>query len=391
MIPIRTVLAGTGGYGAHYVADLLARSEGSDSLLIAGFVDPAHTGGDDLGKTAGIPLYDSLEAFFAADRADLAILATPIALHADQTILALREGAHVLCEKPMCVDLEQAAQMRLARDRAGKMVSIGYQWCHAPAIRQARKDIQAGRYGTPVRLVTRVYWPRSTKYFARNDWAGKKWTRDGRIIDDNVLSNATAHYLMNMLFMLGDGEAGAVHPRSIEAVLMRAYPIETYDTAMVRMAVDNRDGTSAQLLIGVTHCCERTFGPASTFTFSRGSLSIENNRLTGQDASGSVDYGTIIENNGIDVKVSSILAAIREGVPLPCTIETAEAHTAVIEQLRTMSVTMIPAERLHLETRQDETYLVADGMSALLDRFLADDCLPDDPVGELAAAAHAAN
>ena len=47
--------------------------------------------------------------------------------HAECSIYALKKGVHVLCEKPMCVTLEEAVEMRKAEKESGKILSIGFQ------------------------------------------------------------------------------------------------------------------------------------------------------------------------------------------------------------------------------------------------------------------------
>ena len=42
---------------------------------------------------------------------DIVIIATPPSSHAELTIAALRSGRHVLCEKPLAMDVAQAKQM----------------------------------------------------------------------------------------------------------------------------------------------------------------------------------------------------------------------------------------------------------------------------------------
>lgn len=47
--------------------------------------------------------------------------------HAECTIYALKKGVHVLLEKPMCVTVEEAAQIVKAEKENGKIVSVGFQ------------------------------------------------------------------------------------------------------------------------------------------------------------------------------------------------------------------------------------------------------------------------
>ena len=66
-------------------------------------------------KSRRIPVYSSLEALLAKVHPDLVVLSTPPQLHAEQAILALDHGCHVLCEKPVACDPQQVKQMIQAR------------------------------------------------------------------------------------------------------------------------------------------------------------------------------------------------------------------------------------------------------------------------------------
>jgi predicted dehydrogenase len=63
--------------------------------------------------------------------------------HADCTIAALRNGKHVLVEKPMCLTLAEAEQIIAARDAAGVQVMVAYMRRFAPAFVQAVREVRA--------------------------------------------------------------------------------------------------------------------------------------------------------------------------------------------------------------------------------------------------------
>ena len=171
--PISIALVGIGGYGNNFVTALLDAPVERE-IRIAGTIDPSPTSCRRLGdlKARGVPLYPTLDAFYAAGKADLVVVSSPLHFHAAQTCQALEQGAHVLCEKPLCVTIEQARQMRDARDRAKKTVAIGYQWSFSAAIQKLKADVMSGVLGRPKRLKTLVLWPRDESYYSRNRWAG---------------------------------------------------------------------------------------------------------------------------------------------------------------------------------------------------------------------------
>src|SRR5438445_12800274 len=56
----------------------------------------------------GVPSWRTLDLALAESRADAVYVATPVFLHAAQTIAALRAGRHVMCEKPMALNYAEA-------------------------------------------------------------------------------------------------------------------------------------------------------------------------------------------------------------------------------------------------------------------------------------------
>jgi predicted dehydrogenase len=65
------------------------------------------------------------------------------------TIAALRTGKHVLCEKPLGRNATEAAEMRAAARDAGRVLKVGFNHRHHPALAQAHELTQAGAIGTP--------------------------------------------------------------------------------------------------------------------------------------------------------------------------------------------------------------------------------------------------
>ncbi len=199
--PIRIALVGLGGYGQFYLRALLgAATRGYDIRLVAG-IDPEPERCRNLEqlKAAGVPIYPDLARFYdevaevSQPAADLVIIAAPIQLHAPLTKLALSQGANVLCEKPVAPTIQEAMGMLEAEKEAEGFVAIGYQWSFSEAIQALKRDVQSGALGQPVRLKTKVLWPRPASYYARNNWAGGLKTPDGHWILDSPANNATAH------------------------------------------------------------------------------------------------------------------------------------------------------------------------------------------------------
>jgi hypothetical protein len=57
---------------------------------------------------------------------DAVLVAVPDPLHGATVLSALAAGLHVFCEKPLCFTESEGAAIAAARDRAGKVVQVGY-------------------------------------------------------------------------------------------------------------------------------------------------------------------------------------------------------------------------------------------------------------------------
>ena len=67
--------------------------------------------------------------------------------HAGPAIYALDNGINVLLEKPMCVTIEEAAEICKAEKRSGKVISVGFQPRFSPNMQMIKKIVQSGELG----------------------------------------------------------------------------------------------------------------------------------------------------------------------------------------------------------------------------------------------------
>jgi 1,5-anhydro-D-fructose reductase (1,5-anhydro-D-mannitol-forming) len=77
-------------------------------------------------------------------------IATPVFLHAPQTIESFRAGMHVLCEKPLAMNYAEARSMLQASQDAGKTFGVAYYRRTYPKVQRAKQLLEAGAIGKPV-------------------------------------------------------------------------------------------------------------------------------------------------------------------------------------------------------------------------------------------------
>ena len=84
------------------------------------------------------------------DEVDAVYVATPVYLHAEQTIAAAEAGKHVLCEKPMAMGVAECDRMIDACRSADVRLGIAYYRHFYPVVIRIRQLIAAGAIGSPV-------------------------------------------------------------------------------------------------------------------------------------------------------------------------------------------------------------------------------------------------
>lgn len=98
----------------------------------------------------GVPAFTSLEAALSESEADAVYVASPVFLHAPQSIAALRSHKHVLCEKPMAMNLAEAEDMVAEAHESQRTLGIAYYRRTYPKVLRAMELIRRGVIGQPV-------------------------------------------------------------------------------------------------------------------------------------------------------------------------------------------------------------------------------------------------
>jgi predicted dehydrogenase len=132
------------------------------------------------------------------DDIDLISIAAPNFLHKQIAIEAAKNGKHILCEKPLANNLDEAREMLAAVEKAGVKHCCGYVYRFTPSLALARQLVQEGRIG-------RIY-----QVFVRyaQDWMSDKnaamvWRLDKKIAGSGPLGDLSAHSIDATRFVTG--------------------------------------------------------------------------------------------------------------------------------------------------------------------------------------------
>jgi predicted dehydrogenase len=106
----------------------------------------------------------------ADPRVDVFDNAGPNALHLEPSLAALRDGKHVLCEKPLGRTADEAHRLWVAADRAAVVHMCGFNLRFMPAVRLARELLESGQLGEPTHFRGRFLASSALRPDQRRTW-----------------------------------------------------------------------------------------------------------------------------------------------------------------------------------------------------------------------------
>ena len=174
------------------------------------------------GVRAWVNLDDALEH----SGADTVYVATPVSLHAPQTIASLRAGKHVLCEKPMALDYAEACSMQNAAEQTGRLLGIAYYRRMYPKVNRALELIGAGAIG-------RVVFAEATSHDWLDTNGARSWLTDPKLAGGGPLYDIASHRIDLMNYLFGKPVKATGHLSTL------VQPIDVEDNATVLIEYEN--------------------------------------------------------------------------------------------------------------------------------------------------------
>jgi predicted dehydrogenase len=141
-------LIGAGDIVVKRVAAALRDTEGSELFAVARA--RAELAGPFAASVGARRWYSTWRELLADPDIDAVYIATPVDLHAEQTIAAAEAGKHVLCEKPMAMKAAACERMIAACDANGVHLGVAYYRHFYPAVRRIKQVLASGEIGQPV-------------------------------------------------------------------------------------------------------------------------------------------------------------------------------------------------------------------------------------------------
>lgn len=263
--PLRFGIVGCGGI-SHLHAECLSKlgAEGLATLVAGAEIDPAR--GKAWGEKWKVPVYASLEQMLAEASLDAVTVTTPSGLHAEHLTQCAQAGKHILCEKPLDLDLAKADAAIAAAEKHGVTLGGIFQQRFCPGPRKVRRAIEAGAFGRIVFVHAETPWYRTQKYYDSGDWRGT-WALDG-----GVLANQSPHMIDRLLWLGGD--VAEVTGADLKCGFERDIEAETVAVVTVRLE-NGALGTITGTTLAYDGMSQRVL-----ICGTRGSAAFEGDRLT---------------------------------------------------------------------------------------------------------------
>jgi 1,5-anhydro-D-fructose reductase (1,5-anhydro-D-mannitol-forming) len=148
----------------------------------------------------GVLAFSDIDAALKDSDAQAVYIATPVFLHAEQSVAALLAGRHVLCEKPMAMTYGQAMAMNVAARQVDRVLGIAYYRRMYGKVERARQLIAAGAIGTPV-----LAEATSHDWFYPAD-GRRAWLIDPKLAGGGPLFDIASHRIDLMNYFFGTPE-----------------------------------------------------------------------------------------------------------------------------------------------------------------------------------------
>ncbi|HUG10477.1 MAG TPA: Gfo/Idh/MocA family oxidoreductase [Opitutaceae bacterium] len=330
----RVAVIGISGYGrVHLELARECRDRGELKIVAATVINPSEEAANiaEL-RNAGCTIHSDYQSMLQAHAGaiDLCLVPTGIHWHARMTIDALRSGANVLVEKPLCCSTAELDAIQEAERASGRFVAVGFQDLYDPGTAWLKAELDRGAIGEVQSIRFLGLWPRPRSYFHRNEWAGRLMF-NGQPVYDSPLSNAFGHFVMlGLYFSGGRGRAGVANGR-LQAQLFRAHEIESFDTAVVRV----RTAGGIALWFGVSHASREVSEPEIVIEGRDGEARWRYELdAWWQNSGGAREVRRLHDANGARrCMMAATLHRLADPTAAICTTTMAGAHTRFIETI----------------------------------------------------------
>jgi UDP-N-acetyl-2-amino-2-deoxyglucuronate dehydrogenase len=196
MSTINFAVVGCGHIGKRH-AEMISRNQESRLLALIDVKDRANLGIDQY----DVPFYNTLEDFLKspeAQQTDVVNIASPNGFHASQAMQCLESRKHVVIEKPMALNKQDAEKVIFKALHVHKHVFAVMQNRYSPPSAWIKELIESNKLGQIYMVQLNCYWNRDNRYYKPESWHGKLE------LDGGTLFTQFSHFIDLMYWLFGD-------------------------------------------------------------------------------------------------------------------------------------------------------------------------------------------
>lgn len=199
-------------------------------------------------------VYTDMDELLSREQPHIVSITTPPKAHAELSIRAMRAGAWVLCEKPLCASLRELDAIQEVERETGNVCSSVFQFRFGGAVRHLKQVIDQQLAGRVLLGTCHTTWYRDPAYY-EVEWRG---TWESELGGPTMIHGI--HAMDTLLWLMGDWE----EVRALCATADRTIEVEDISSASVLFA----NGAVGNILNSVLCPQQQTF---VRFDFQQGS------------------------------------------------------------------------------------------------------------------------
>jgi len=193
MSTLKFAIIGYGNIGKRHAYHILQHPEAS---LLAVCEVPLFERPLDLSQE--ISFYDDIEEMLRTQEIDVVNVCSPNYLHHPHTLLALKHGKHVVCEKPMAMTTNECEEMIASAEKNKKTIFVVKQNRYNEPVQQVKRLIEQNSLGKIFMINVNCFWNRNEYYYQESPWRGK------RKEDGGCLFTQFSHFVDILYYLFGD-------------------------------------------------------------------------------------------------------------------------------------------------------------------------------------------
>lgn len=191
---IKFAVIGCGHIGKRH-AEMISRNDEAELVALVD-VKEKESLGIEAYNTA---FFHSLEELLQSDiDIDVVNIASPNGFHAQQAMQALEARKHIVIEKPMALNKQDAEKVIFKALHVHKQVFAVMQNRYSPPSVWIKEMVESGRLGKIFMVQLNCYWNRDERYYKPDSWHGKK------DLDGGTLFTQFSHFIDIMYWLFGD-------------------------------------------------------------------------------------------------------------------------------------------------------------------------------------------